>query len=379
MIAVEHVAQAGSIAPARPKAQVGSLGEFFLVGGATPLLFALSWVLRKTIGLDSSELAIGFLMFHAAYVINDPHFAVTYLLFYRDGMARAFVRGCKPLERARYLGVGLVVPLTLAVWATVGIATKSAFVLGLMIQLMFLLVGWHYVKQGFGVMVVLAARRGVRFRPRERQAILAHCFAGWAYAWASPADPGTEVEEKGVVYVTIAHAHWLERATQIVFLGTALLLLWTLVKKRRRDGRLPLITPLTALLSSIWSWSIYSSIDPLVVYVIPALHSVQYIYFVWLLRGNEAREREGPPWFETSAPVRLGSLALSALGLGWVLFHGAPAALDGTLVPRRGRFFDAALGATPYFAAIYTFVNIHHFFMDSVIWRRDNPKTRYLF
>jgi hypothetical protein len=157
------------------------------------------------------------------------------------------------------------------------------------------------------------------------------------------------------------------------------LLVWTLVQKRRRDGRLPLITPLTALLSSIWSWSIYSSIDPLVVYVIPALHSVQYIDFVWLLRGNEAREREGPPWFETSAPVRLGSLALSALGLGWVLFHGAPAALDDTLVARRGRFFDAALGATPYFAAIYTFVNIHHFFMDSVIWRRDNPKTRYLF
>jgi len=24
-------------------------------------------------------------------------------------------------------------------------------------------------------------------------------------------------------------------------------------------------------------------------------------------------------------------------------------------------------------------VNVHHFFMDSVIWRRDNPETRYLF
>jgi hypothetical protein len=379
MIAVEHVAKIGVLAPAESKARAGSVGEFLLVGGATPLLFALSWLLRKTIGLDPSELAIGFLMFHAAHVINDPHFAVTYLLFYRDGLARAFDRSSTLLKRARYLGVGVVAPLTLAVWVAVGIGTKSAFGLGLMIQLMFLLVGWHYVKQGFGVMVVLAARRGVRFRPRERQAILAHCFAGWAYAWASPADPGTEVEEKGVVYVTIAHAHWLERATLIVFLATAVLLVWTLVRKRLREGRLPIFTPLTALLCSIWSWSIYSSIDPLVVYVIPALHSVQYIYFVWLLRGNEAREREGPPWFQTAAPVRLASLALSALGLGWVLFHGAPDLLDGTLVPRRGRFFDSALGATPYFAAIYSFVNIHHFLMDSVIWRRDNPETRYLF
>lgn len=378
MIAVEHVAKGGVLAPPQPKARGGPVGEFLLVGGATPLIFAVSWLLRKTIGLDPSELAIGFLMFHAAHVINDPHFAVTYLLFYRDGLARAFDRSSTPLRRARYLGVGVIAPMALALWVAVGIGTKSAFGLGLLIQLMFFLVGWHYVKQGFGVMVVLSARRGVRFRPRERQAILAHCSAGWAYAWASPADPGTEVEEKGVVYVTIAHAQWLERATLFVLLATAVLLVWTLARKRLREGRLPILTPLTALLCSIWSWSIYSSIDPLVVYVIPALHSVQYIYFVWLLKGNEAREREGPPWFETAAPVRLAGLAISAIGLGWVLFHGAPDLLDGALIPRRGRLFDSALGKTPYFAAIYSFVNIHHFLMDSVIWRRDNPETRYL-
>jgi hypothetical protein len=62
--------------------------------------------------------------------------------------------------------------------------------------------------------------------------------------------------------------------------------------------------------------------------------------------------------------------------LGWVLFHGAPDVLDGALVSRRVRASD--MGATPYFAALYTFVNIHHYFMDYVIWRRENPHTRYL-
>ena len=38
----------------------------------------------------------------------------------------------------------------------------------------------------------------------------------------------------------------------------------------------------------------------------------------------------------------------------------------------------AALGATPYFAAFFAFVNIHHYFMDHVIWRRENPETRHL-
>jgi hypothetical protein len=361
-----------------------SAGEFFLVGGATPFLFAISWWVRKTFGLDGPEYAIGFLTFHAAFVINDPHFAVTYLLFYRDGLKRAFGKESDAMprgRRVRYLVAGVAVPVVLAVWSIGAIATKSAVALGLMIQLMFFTVGWHYVKQGFGVLVVLAARRGARFDRRERFVLLAHAFAGWAYAWASPADPGTEVEEKGVVYTSLAHGPWLERVTHGVFLVTALLLVVALVQKVRREGRLPLVTPLTAFLCSIWSWSIYSSVDPLVVYVIPALHSVQYLYFVALLRGNEAREREGPPWFEPSARVRLGTLAVSAVGLGWLLFHGAPAALDDLVVPHgdHGRVLPSVLGPTPYFAAIYTFVNVHHFFMDNVIWRRDSPETRYLF
>ncbi len=378
MVAVDAPVPAAAADSESARGRFPGIAEFLVVGGVTPLLFALAWLLRKTIGLDSSELAVGFLMFHAAFIINDPHFAVTYLLFYRRAFSRAFQATLPPLLRVRYVAAGIVAPLGLGIWAAGAIAAKSAFAMGLMIQVMFLLVGWHYVKQGFGVMVVLSARRGVRFAWPERMALRAHCLAGWAYAWASPADPGTEVEEKGVVYTSLAHPLWLERLTHVVFLATAIVLAVVLVRKVRREGRLPILTPLTALLCSVWSWSIYSSADPLVVYAIPALHSVQYLYFVWLLRRSEAREREGPPWFETSARTRLGLLAVSALGLGWLLFHGAPTFFDDSMVPRRARF-ALPLGPTPWFAAIYTFVNIHHFLMDSVIWRRDNPETRYLF
>jgi len=358
------------------RAKTGGVTEFLLVGGLTPILFVASFLMRKSFGLDAPDYAVGFTMFYGAYVINDPHFAVTYLLFYRNGRARAFGNAFGGWQRVRYLVAGLVVPATLGVWILFALATRSAMALGWMIQLMFLLVGWHYVKQGFGVMTVLAARRGVSFTRTERLAILAHCYAGWAYAWASPADAGTEVEEKGVVYVTLAHSRGLERFTLAVLLSTLVGLVVMLTLKWRREGRLPLVTPLVALLCSIWAWSIYSSIDPLVRYVTPALHSVQYLYFVWLLRGNEAREREGPPWFEVSSAVRLGTLAVSAIALGCILFHAAPSMLDGALVSRRDR--GSALGATPYFAALYAFVNIHHFFMDYVIWRRENPETRYL-
>ena len=354
----------------------GGVVEFFLVGGLTPLLFALSFVMRHTLAFDTADYAVGFTMFYGAYVLNDPHFAVTYFLFYRNARARAFGDAFTGWQRVRYVTVGAVVPVLIVGWAGYALGAHSARALGFLIQTMFLLVGWHYVKQGFGVMTVLAARRGVVWSARERLAILGHCYAGWAYAWASPADAGTEVEEKGVVYFTVPHSFWLERATLALLLASTLPLAFVLVAKWRREGRLPLVTPLTALLCSIWSWSIYSSIDPLVRYATPALHSVQYLYFVWLLRGNEAREREGAPWFEVSRTTRLAALAVLSLGLGVLLFHAGPSLLDAALVPRRDR--GSALGPTPYFAALYAGVNLHHYFMDYVVWRRENPETRYL-
>ena len=81
---------------------------------------------------------------------------------------------------------GVVVPVVLGVWAVTALRAESAYRLGLLIQLMFLLVGWHYVKQGFGVMSVLAARRGVRFTSggvaSSRSAILCGSRLSWMSA-----------------------------------------------------------------------------------------------------------------------------------------------------------------------------------------------------
>lgn len=364
---------------ARPDDARSRFIEFMLVGGATLVLFPLGWLLRKRVGLDDAELAVGFLAFHGAHVINDPHFAVTYLLFYKDIRKRAFGRDHGLAQRGRYLLAGLVVPTALVAWAIGALALHSAQALGWMIQLMFLLVGWHYVKQGFGVLTVLSARRGVRISPRERAVVLVHCYAGWAYAWASPASAAGEFEEKGVVYGALAHPRWLELTTGVALGLSSVALVVVLLAEWRRQKRMVPLAPLGGLLITVWAWTIYSSIDPLMLYLIPALHSIQYLYFVALMKRNEARESEGPPTFGRPVAVRLGFLALSALGLGWLLFRGAPAFLDGIFVPRPGRGHVAdALGETPFFAAFFVVVNIHHYFMDNAIWRRNNPDTRWL-
>src|SRR5688572_2990808 len=118
--------------------------EFLLVGGGTLLAFPLSWWLQPLLGLDQALFAAGFFTFHAAYVLNDPHFSVTYLLFYQDVRQRAFGAAFSGPQRIRYWIAGFLVPALLIGWGALALALRSAALLGWMIQLMFLLVGWHY-------------------------------------------------------------------------------------------------------------------------------------------------------------------------------------------------------------------------------------------
>lgn len=351
------------------------LAELALATGFAPLLLPTGWLLRRLAGLDDAEYAAGFLTFHGAHVVNDPHFAVTYLLFYADVRARALGRAFPPLQRARYWLAGAVVPLALAAWAVLAVRAGSAPALGWLMELMFLLVGWHYVKQGFGVLAVLSAREGRPLGPPERRALLAHAYAGWAFAWSNPSAPSREVEEHGVVYRALAHPQGLELVAGAAFALSTAWALGALAARRRRGEALPL-GPLAAFAVTVWALTIFTSIDPVFRYFVPAAHSIQYLFFVWLLTRNRARAEEGPPHFGRSVGVRVAARAAGALALGYLLFHGLPGFLDAARGPRPPAPED--LGPTPWAAALFAVVNIHHYFLDGVIWRRENAETRFL-
>jgi len=120
-----------------------------------------------------------------------------------------------------------------------------------------------------------------------------------------------------------------------VMLGaSSLLLIGVIVQRKLTEGKMLPLGPLVGLLVSIWSWMIFSGWDPLLRYAIPALHSLQYLFFVYLIRKNEAKAHEGPPSFGRPVVVRLVTIALASLGLGWLLFHGLPEFLDLAFTPR---------------------------------------------
>ncbi|MEM8920832.1 MAG: hypothetical protein AAGB25_05655, partial [Pseudomonadota bacterium] len=269
--------------------------EFLAVGGAALILLPLAMWLTGGDGESDATYAISFGAFYAAYVINDPHFASSYLIFYKNFKEKAFGDYLPSAERWRYRVAGIIAPVALLVWIAAIFALQSWYLAALLIHIMFITVGWHYVKQGFGVLSVLSSRDGVRFTARERGVLLTHCYVGWIYGWSMAMAEPAMFEMDGIYYWSAAigwtpidvlkWSFWASGAAFLVVMGL----------KLRREGRLPPIAALTGFLVSIWLWVVYTGINEGFDYVIPALHSIQYFFFIWLLKSGQARDAASKP------------------------------------------------------------------------------------
>ena len=351
--------------------------EFLLTGGGALILLPLFMLFFPTELSGSPQYLISMTAFYAAYVINDPHFAVSYLIFYRNFRGKAFGEALPPSERKLYRFVGIVAPLFLLTWMGVSLATQNLFMAGLMIHVMYIMVGWHYVKQGFGVLMTFASRRGYRFSSLERNAILAHCYAGWIYGWSmAMGEPGW-FDEMGLGYWSAGIGYGAIQVLEWMFWSSGVIMAVIVGKRIIRTGQWPPLAGLSGLLVSIWLWVVYSDINDAFGYFIPALHSIQYFFFVGTLKFNQARDEEGQAvatgFLRPKVMIRLALFAATTLALGWVLFHGAPDALD-----RMADHDWGVLGGAAGMALFVAFVNIHHYMMDNVMWRRGNPDMQYL-
>lgn len=356
------------------KSQLSSAGkrvaEFLAVGGATLLLlpFAIWGPEDSAFGFTGFAIASMWLV----YVLNDPHFAASYVIFYRDIKNKLTGNGYAFAEQWRYWSAGIVMPSALIGWIAISLITETVWMMSFMVQLMFILVGWHYIKQGFGVLIVLSARRGVFFSGWDRRILLTHAYSAWAYAWSNAERYAISDTMDGVPYSSFQTPDALFYLCAAVFWTSGAAMIVLLVRKFWTERKIPPVTPFTGFFVTIYLWQVLFGEWEALAFLIPALHSLQYLVFVSHLEVNRSKDksRGQKPWVW---PARIAFFTVTSLGLGWLLFHGAPDHLDNTV-----EYNWEVLGPTIFLAAISTFVNIHHYLMDNVIWRRGNPDMAYL-
>jgi hypothetical protein len=346
--------------------------EFFAAGGLSILLLPLCLLFAPD-GAEAQVSLVAVAAIWLAYVINDPHFLVTYQIFYRDFAAKIKGDGYQRGEQIRYWMAGLILPFLLMLWIGAVLALELPMMAAGIMQLLFILVGWHYVKQGYGVLSVLSARRGVFYSSLERNLVIAHCLISWIYAWTMPMAERRPFEMDGITYMAAGIGQWPIDVMFVLFVISGVAAIGILVVKFVKARQMPPLAPLAGLFVTLYLWVVWTGINEAFGYLIPALHSIQYLFFVFLLERGRARAGQDAANAQGKVMRHIGLVAIIALGLGWLGFHFVPNWLDQNM-----HWDEALLGPVIFMAMLTAFINIHHFMMDNVIWRKDNPDMKYL-
>ena len=69
-------------------------------------------------------------------------------------------------------------------------------------------------------------------------------------------------------------------------------------------------------------------------------------------------------------PVRFGLFVATGMLLGFGAFYAVPTLLDGIVAYDHSQF-----GSPAFLFMFWVFINIHHFFSDNAMWRKENPHT----
>jgi hypothetical protein len=364
---------------ARPAYLFGPIFDFMTLGGASLIICAaIAFLFPKGIPGAQQAVLITVLM----TIINQPHFAHSYQMFYRNYREKAFGATYPATLRWRYINAGLLVPTVLIAFLAGAALAGNGRVLAYSANAMFFLVGWHYVKQGYGILIVDSVQKRLMFSDRAKLILRANGYASWIAAWlaVNHAFSGRN-HYIGLAYFSLPiPARIYQLSIAVLVLTSAATLVVVLQRWRDARGQLPW-NGLVAYLTTLYLWVIFVRFNPLVLAVVPTFHSLQYLAVVWRYQLNAAERGAATPapvMLSSFLPAHWSSFAFfiaSGIVLGYLGFQGIPRSID-ALVP----YDRHLLGPSLFVFSFYIFINIHHYFLDNVMWRRGNPDVQqYIF
>ncbi|MEM7670341.1 MAG: hypothetical protein AAF317_14575, partial [Pseudomonadota bacterium] len=215
-----------------------------LGGGSLPILIAL--VMLPPAEYRASVLATVFI---ASHFINNPHFMHSYQIFY-DRFREKTAPGA-PL-RMRYLIAGIGVPLIMIGYFLWCIVTLNVALMGQAMNVMLFLVGWHYVKQGYGILIVESVLKKAFYNQTEKDWLKWNAFAVWIASWVYGNQLIQESERYGLTFFSLGLPQELLWLTGAVACITTVIAVVLLV---RRAARGPLaLNGVLAYATSAYVW-----------------------------------------------------------------------------------------------------------------------------
>src|SRR6185503_12557967 len=143
-------------------------------------------------------------------------------------------------------------------------------------------------------------------------------------------------------------------------LWTAYAVFYANYRDRRQLPSLNMVVPFVALY--VW-WLPQTRQYEFYFLLTPLFHSLQYLAFAYKMEDTRlasGRHRE----------LRAAAIVVGLVMAGWLVFECLPNSIDNAL----GTF--ASWKMFFFFTAAMLFINIHHYFIDNVLWRFKDPEVR---
>jgi hypothetical protein len=327
--------------------------DAWLVGWLGVAIWALI-LAGHTFGLSLSTSTVTTLFWIGA-TVNAAHFGLSYHLAYGDGGRGMQARRFALVWFPAVFGASLIAFVVLV--RAVDNRTVEYRVAGALVTSVFLLTGWHYVKQAYGVGRVGLALAGVRISKGEADVLRFGLYPLW-------------ILNAGQVLIAVVLVDGYVVGYELLPSGAASILRWVaavamvpivvvLVRIGRR-GRLPSI--LLATYASALLWFVVPVETAATVIALPALHALQYLAI-----GHRAELGLATARGQSTTSLWWLNIFLGVACGGLLASRWLPGLVDRTIDPAAPLLFSACF---------FVFLNLHHYVMDATIWKSGGPLVR---
>ena len=318
--------------------------DIFFIGGSSFLLFFLFWLFYTDVRTPE-VISAGIIL---SWVINWPHFSMSTYRLYQN---KANVQ--------QYPITAYVIPFVVIGGLLLSFSYPNV-VAPYYVKLFMLWSPYHYSGQTIGIALIYAMRSGIRFGTWERRALWMFVFGSYFVSTIRAEVSRDGYDFYGIKYPSFGVPHWLATASEYAMwialaLFIAMVIGWCYKNKR--------IMPLIVILPPVtqYLWLVQSVYMPSFQEFVPLFHSLQYILIAWALQLKLKLDTRG---IEPSKKYAVNET------LRWLAINIAGGALLFYFLPKVGVIFGYA--SLFSIGVVYSAIQIHHFFVDGVIWKLKN-------
>lgn len=325
------------------------------LGGLTFIILT-ALIVCGSIAAPTSQFAwIPVTFFFVSVLVNYPHYAATYYRVYRDAA-----------EVRKYPMEAILAPIVLLLLAIPGFYYPAAAV-GYA-YLYYLVTGYHYSGQTYGVSMIFMGKAGVRLKDWQKKLFMFPIYATFLFTVIYQNTQGfTPIEFYDIHIPVLGLPVWIAQGALLVSALGLLGYVWLNVHLSKVEG-----TPIPPATQMIYVthlvWFTLGNFYPMFFLFIPFLHCLQYLMVTTYCDYREVAGKKKLSEWSVMAYCRSAD---------FFRYYGIQVAIGTTLfflIP----FGMSKMGVASFPLAsvmIVTFLNLHHFILDGAIWKLRKPEV----